>query len=294
MNRVINYQIDEENDGKTIARFLTDRQYSRQCLIRLKKTTDGILLNDEWAYVKAVLHTGDELKIQVQEEEDDNILPTVLPFPIIYEDEDLVVVDKPAGMPIHPSLKHYEHTLANAFAWYYQERGSKPVFRCINRLDRDTSGLTMIAKNYVSGAILYQEMMDRMIHREYLAVVEGADIEESGTVTLPIGRKNDSIIERVIDFEHGETAVTHYRVIKRMTDTTLLSLHLDTGRTHQIRVHMCAIGHPLVGDFLYNPGNHRMNRQALHSYRLSFTHPINGNIMEFTAPIPNDMKVIIE
>ena len=206
---------------------------------------------------------------------------------------DNLVIDKQAGMPIHPSLNNYYNSLANALAWYFEQQKKPFIFRCVNRLDRDTSGLTIIAKHVVSAAILSSMNARREIHREYRAIVRGHLTPESGVITAPLGRKDSSIIERTVDFDHGEKAVTYYQFLEEKNGHSLVSLRLGTGRTHQIRIHMKYIGFPLVGDYLYNPDMEYITRQALHSYRLTFLHPITGQKMDFTAPLPDDMKKIL-
>ena len=172
-------------------------------------------------------------------------------------------------MPVHPSQGHHENTLANALAYRFASRGEHFVFRAVNRLDRDTTGLLLIAKHKISGAFL-----------------------SAMTAKKEIPRKDGSTIERCIDMDHGEHAVTHYRCLDYRDDLgcSLVRLRLETGRTHQIRVHMKAIGHPLLGDFLYNPDYRFIGRQALHSYTVAFRHPITGEAMEFTAPMPEDFS----
>ncbi len=204
-----------------------------------------------------------------------------------------MVLDKPADMPIHPSMKNYENSLANGLAWYFASQNIPFVFRCINRLDRDTTGLTIIAKHMVSGGILSVMAARREISREYLAIVSGTGMPPEGTVDAPLGRKPGSAIERMVDFEHGERAVTHYRVLQEKNGCSLISLHLETGRTHQIRVHMKYLGYPLIGDFLYYPDKTLISRQALHSCRLEFSHPITGQPMVFTSPLPEDMQQVL-
>lgn len=294
MKRTFTYTISTEYNGHTLLSFLKDKHYSSQIITHLKRTENGILLNGKWGRVRDVLHTGDELTIRlIEEDSSGNIVSTNLPLSIVYEDEDLLVVNKTANMPIHPSQGNYDNTLANAVAYYYQQKNETFTYRCINRLDRDTTGLLIIAKHMYSGSLLSDMVARREIHREYLAIATG-EVPESGTIIAPIGRVDGSTIERHVNDEHGDYACTHYRRITYNNGYSLVSLKLETGRTHQIRVHMKHIGHPLPGDFLYNPDFSVIGRQALHSHKLSFKHPINGTNMEFTAELPQDMKVIIE
>lgn len=198
-------------------------------------------------------------------------------------------------MPIHPSINNHEKTLANAVMYYFREKGEAFVYRCVNRLDRDTSGLLILAKNMFSAAVLYRQSAERRIHREYLAIAAG-EIPEEGIIDAPIARAADSAIMRCVDFSCGERAVTHYRrlLYSKENDCSLLRIRLETGRTHQIRVHMKYIGHPLLGDFLYHPtAIEQMKRQALHSWSLAFTHPVTGKQMHFTALPPSDMQEIL-
>lgn len=290
MERYLQYFIDGEDAGSTVEQFLKSKSYSRQVLVQLKKTEEGILLNGRWAYTRDILKENDCLQIHLTEEEaSEQIEPVYLPFEVVYEDEDLMVINKPANMPVHPSVNNHDNTLANAVAYYNKERKEEFPYRCINRLDKNTTGLLIIAKNSLSAAGLYKQMRERQIHRTYLAVVKGW-IYEAGTIDKPIARKEDSAIERIVDEEHGEAAVTHYLPLDWGDDWTLLQCELETGRTHQIRVHMSFLGHPLPGDFLYNKEEAAdINRQPLHSWKLSFSHPITGEEMNFTQSIPTDM-----
>lgn len=293
MERILNYHITEDADSLRVEQYLRRRGFSYQNLTQLKKMPESILINGVWSYMRTPLHSGDILTVHIRETESSpNIPPVELPLDIVYEDEDIVVVNKPAGMPVHPSLNNYRNSLANALMYYYQQQDKPFIFRCTNRLDRDTSGLTVIAKHMVSSSILSSMTARHEIEREYLAVVRGSVTPSSGTIDAPIGRTGSSLIERKIDFEHGERAVTHYHVVKEENGHSLVSLILETGRTHQIRVHMKYIGFPLVGDYLYNPDMEYIQRQALHSCRLSFRHPITGKHMEFTADLPEDMDRI--
>lgn len=294
MDRCLTYDVPSEANGLRIEQYLHRQGYSRQARIQLKKFTDGVLLDGRPVFLTHRLLGGERLSVCLRESQPSpNIRPVCLPLSILYEDEDLLVVQKPAGMPIHPSLHNDENTLANALAWYYAHRGQTFVFRCCNRLDRDTSGLTIVAKNMLSAGILSERTALKEIRREYLGIARGSLPSSSGTIRAPLGRKPGSIIERVVDFERGERAVTHYRVLGEENGHSLIWLLLETGRTHQIRVHMQYLGFPLVGDYLYNPDREWIGRQALHAYRMSFAHPVTGRPMVFTAPLPQDMQRIL-
>ncbi len=250
MNRTIKYDIPKEFSGKTIEQFLRRKGYTNSGIVQLKKMHKSILVDGTWKRMRDVLNVGQQLVVYIKEEEVENkILPINLPFAITYEDEDVVVVNKPANMPIHPSIKNYDNTLANALMAYYE--GQNFVFRCVNRLDRDTTGLSIVAKHSVSAGILYQSMERREIHRIYYAIVEDkihGDLPDEGEMDFPIGRVSHSCIERMVDFENGEYAYTHFWTLWRGQNRALVKLKLGTGRTHQIRVHMSYIGHPLLGD----------------------------------------------
>ena len=294
MNRTISYDIDSHSEGLRVEQFLRRKGYSAQNLSTIKRMPESILVNGVHYYMEQTLKAGDRLLVRIQETESSrNIPPVCAPLSVVYEDEDLIVVNKPAGMPIHPSLNNYTNSLANALAWYYQQQGKPFIFRCCNRLDRDTSGLTVVAKHLVSGNILSTMTKKKEVRREYLAVVRGHIIPESGTISAPLARKGGTIIERVVDFDRGEPAVTHYHLVREANGHSLVSLQLETGRTHQIRIHLKHLGFPLVGDYLYNPDMEYISRQALHSFRLSFPHPITGEVMDFTAPLPEDMRNIL-
>lgn len=295
MNRNIDYIIDEDSAGLRVEQFLRRKRYSGQNLSEIKRMPKSILVNGVHYYMRQELSTGDHLQVRICETHNsEKIPPTKLPLDIIYEDEDLLVLNKPAGMPIHPSLNNYTNSIANALAYYFQSQGKPFIFRCCNRLDRDTSGLTIVSKHLVSGSILSDMTKYREVHREYLAIARGSVTPSEGTIQAPLGRKEGTIIERTVDWEHGEDAVTHYKVVKEANGHSLVSLRLETGRTHQIRIHMKYLGYPLIGDYLYNPDMEYMTRQALHSHHMEFTHPITGEHMSFTAPLPEDMARVMQ
>lgn len=291
MERIFEYQITAAEEGRKIGDFLREKGYSRHLLRQLKETEDGLLRNAQPTFTTVALKAGDRIRVRLlkKAEGSEAIMPAPLPFEIVYEDEDLLVVNKPADMPIHPSFQNHGNTLADALTWHYQQHGEDFVYRCINRLDRDTTGLLIVAKHLLSASILSDMVGKREIHREYLAIVKGIP-PENGTISAPIGRKKGSAILREVNFETGEPAVTHFARLEIRNGLSLVSLKLETGRTHQIRVHMGYIGCPLIGDYLYYPECSRISRQALHSHRLSFLHPITGKALSFTAPLPEDME----
>lgn len=294
MERKITYPVTEAEQGLRIEQFLRRRGYSAQNLARIKRMPKNILVNGVFCYLRQPLSAGDTLCVHIQETESSQHIPPVhIPLDINYEDEDLVVINKPAGMPIHPSMNNYTNSLANGLAWYYQQQGKSFIFRCCNRLDRDTSGLTVVAKHLVSASILSAMTKRKEVCREYLAITRGNIHPPSGTINAPLGRREGTIIERMVDWEKGEPAITHYRVLDNRNGHSLVSLRLETGRTHQIRIHMKYLGCPLIGDYLYNPDMEHIRRQALHSHRLSFPHPITGEKMAFEAQMPEDMRRVI-
>ena len=290
MERTITYKITDSGQNIRIDSFLRKHGYSMQNLTLLKKMPESILKNGEWSYMQTTLQAGDILTVRIQEETSSPNIPAVnLPIDIVYEDEDIIVINKAAGMPIHPSLNNSRNSRANALMWYYEQQNKPFIFRCTNRLDRDTSGLTVVAKHMVSSNILSSMTARHQIEREYLAIVRGHVTPFEGTINAPIGRTGSSLIERKIDFENGEHAITHYHTVFEKNGLSLVSLILETGRTHQIRVHMKHLGFPLIGDYLYNPDMELIDRQALHSHCLRFLHPITGRQMTFTADLPEDM-----
>lgn len=319
MKRIINYNITASDSGKTINEYLRSRYYPAKMLTYFRHAENSIQVNGNAVFMKTQLQIGDKLTVIYSEEDiSENIVPVKLDFKIVYEDDDILIVDKPADMPVHPAINNFHNTLANGIAFYFQEKSENFCFRCINRLDRNTSGLLIVAKHRLAAGILSDFMSRREISREYLALATGIFSEKNGTIDLPIGRISDSIIERQVDFENGQAAVTHYEVVDEYIPIgnthldnplacvavkescsinvptsavmeqpcSLLRIHLDTGRTHQIRVHMSYIGHPLVGDHMYNPNPGSMMRQALHSHKLEFLHPIALEKMSFTSPVP--------
>lgn len=229
-----------------------------------------------------------------------DVRPQQLPLNIVYEDDDLLVIDKEAGMVVHPAAGHYDDTLVNALLAHYPElRKFEAEMRpgIVHRLDKDTSGLLIVAKNLRTQAALVEQMQQHQVEKRYLALVEGLVSLDQGSIDAPIGRDPRHRQQMTITAQEGREARTHFRVQHRYARHTLLLLQLETGRTHQIRVHLKAIGHPVVGDPVYGSRHSRLQlplqRQFLHAYQLKFTHPITGKALEFTAPLPDDLQKIL-
>lgn len=289
MNRIFHYQITENEQGTTVLDFLRKKGFSRHILSSMKADKEALTRNGQRIGGREQLLAGDHFRVRLLETVDsDGIVPVSMPLSILYEDEDILVINKPADMPVHPSIGNYTNTLANGVAAYLDAKDEHSPFRCINRLDRDTSGTLILAKNAFSAAVLSTQMRNRQIRRTYLAVVEGIT-PPNGTISAPISRVDDSVIERHVDFLHGEPAVTHYERLEVKNEHSLLEIHLETGRTHQIRVHMGYIGHPLPADYLYHPVYDCFKRQPLHSLQLEFRHPVTDKPMCLLAPVSEDM-----
>ena len=289
MNRIFHYQITENEQGTTVLDFLRKKGFSRHILSSMKADKEALTRNGQRIGGREKLLAGDHFRVRLLETVDsDRIVPVLMPLSILYEDKDILVINKPADMPVHPSIGNYTNTLANGVAAYLDAKNEHSPFRCINRLDRDTSGALILAKNAFSAAVLSTQMRNRQIRRTYLAVVEGIT-PPNGTISAPISRVDDSVIERHVDFLHGEPAVTHYERLETKNEHSLLEIHLETGRTHQIRVHMGYIGHPLPADYLYHPEYDCFKRQPLHSLQLEFRHPVTDKSMCLLAPVPEDM-----
>ena len=221
------------------------------------------------------------------EEDNSNIVPTQMKLDIIYEDEWLIVINKSAGIPVHPSMLHYTDSLSNGIRFYFDSIGLKKKIRPVNRLDLNTSGLVVFAKcEYIQEQLSAQMQTDNF-KKEYICLVEGYLNEKSGIIDLPISRKPGSIIERCVSHD-GQKSITKFTVLKEFDNYSLVKCILKTGRTHQIRVHFSYIGHPLLGDTLYGHSSNLINRQALHSYRISFIHPVTKHVLSFETPVPED------
>lgn len=283
------YIINEKQDKLLLRDFFKlELLLTSRLITHLKSKENGILVNGNRVNVDFILNKNDILELDFSDEEKDineHLVKSNIPLDIIYEDENMTVVNKPSNMPTHQSLNHYEDTLSNALAFRYSERPY--VFRAINRLDKDTSGVVLTANNRYFADILSKKMKNGKMKKEYIAIVFGKT-DSKGTINAPISRKADSIIERIIS-ETGDEAITEYETLCSCDDISVLIVRPITGRTHQIRVHMKHIGHPIIGDSLYFEKSPFINRQALHAYKLKIE-----DIGEFTAKIPDDMRNLIE
>ena len=297
MLRIFDYIIPHFDRPITVLNFLKQQGYSHAILVHLKKTPEGILRNGKWEYVNALLDEGDHLRIVLSEPEGSpGIQPISHPLTICYEDEDILVVNKPSGMPVHPSQGHYENTLANAVCGYFHEQGIPYTFRCVNRLDRDTSGVCLVANSRRSAYILCEQMKDRGMEKKYLALLDGViDADNSEKIIKNyIKRKEGSTMMREVSTDSdGDISETHYRLFAKGKRYSAVIAEPKTGRTHQLRVHFSHIGYPIAGDTMYGSANEKITRQALHAFELTFTHPYTTEQMTFRAPVPDDMLALM-
>jgi 23S rRNA pseudouridine1911/1915/1917 synthase len=289
----LQWEISAQQSGKMIREFLKENDISKTALTDIKFAGGFITVNDTEVTVRYELKEGDVLKVGFPEESPSKGMKGEdLPLDIIYEDGYVLVVNKPAGMSTIPSREHPSGSLANRLIGYYQRIGLMSTTHIVTRLDRDTSGIVLIAKHRHVHHLFSQQQRSREIHRMYEAFAEGVLKQDIGTIEMPIARRKESIIEREVN-EDGQYACTHYKVISRKKGFTHLRLKLETGRTHQIRVHLSWLGHPLVGDELYGGRRGFLNRQALHCSSLSFFHPFLQKTLSFEEPLPEDMRCLL-
>lgn len=289
----LSYQIDKDEHYDNVLHVLKEQFFLSDRLITKLKKANKIYLNDLQTYTKKSLTVGDTVSVLIDFEEDNsNIVASNIPLNIIYEDDYLLVLNKPANIAIHPSILHFDNSLSNGVKFYFDKLGLKKKIRIVNRLDRNTSGIVIFAKNEYIQECLIKQMKTNEFKKEYLAIAKGILESKSGTLNFPIARKEGSIIERTVTSD-GDSAITHYDVVKEFNNLSLVHIVLETGRTHQIRVHFSHIGHPILGDTLYGSPSELINRQALHSYKLTFIHPVTKKVLSLEAPLPNDIKNII-
>lgn len=289
----LSYQIDKDEHYDNVLHVLKEQFLLSDRLITKLKKANKIYLNDLQTYTKKSVTVGDTVSVLIDFEEDNsNIVASNIPLNIIYEDDYLLVINKPANIAIHPSILHFDNSLSNGVKFYFDKLGLKKKIRIVNRLDRNTSGIVVFAKNEYIQECLIKQMKTKELKKEYLAIAKGVLESKSGTLNFPIARKEGSIIERTVSSD-GDSAITHYDVVKEFNNLSLVHIVLETGRTHQIRVHFSHIGHPILGDTLYGSPSELINRQALHSYKLTFIHPVTKKVLSLEVPLPNDIKNII-
>ncbi len=285
---VIVYDAEYDDDGKTLKQVLKEKlDFSSRLLSKLKQSKT-VFINEQYSKYHEIIKEGNQIKV-VMKEEPDCFVPQNINLEIVYEDVDLVLINKQPGIVTHPTKSHPDNTIANAARWYLTNKGVDCKIRFVNRLDMDTSGLLIIAKNPYSHHILSKQMQQNRIEKKYSAFVWGIIEKDSGKIEAPVYLPSNDSIKRVID-QKGQQSLTEFRVLKRYKNATMLEINLVTGRTHQIRVHMSHLGHPLIGDSLYGTDDdHLINRQALHASYLSFLQPRYKNIVQVEASLPDDL-----
>lgn len=286
------YIIDSLDAGTTLEHFLRHKkQFSRRSIVAMKKCR-GAIINGSASHMKAILKEHDIVEVHIEDSESETIFPEQMELNIVYEDDDIIVINKPSNMPVHPTRKHIMGTLANGLVYYWMGKGEAIKIRPINRLDKDTSGLVVFAKNAHIQHLLSFCIGKEEFKKEYIAIVHGRVEPAEGTINQPIAREVEKAMKRIVH-ESGDHAVTHYKTVGVLEDYSVIRLVLETGRTHQIRVHMAYAGHPLLGDTLYGGNTELISRQALHAGRITMLHPISKEWHSFEAPIPEDMRALI-
>ena len=290
---ILEYIVKENDPYQTIRNVVKEEFLISQKLTAKLKRNQRILLNNSPMYLDKKVQAGDIIRIQIDfYEGTPNIVPTKMNLDILYEDESFLIINKPPKMAVHPSNLHYENSLANGVRYYYDSKNSSIRIHLVNRLDKNTSGIVIFAKNEYIQENLIRQMKNKAFQKEYLAILTGKLTDSKGTIDAPIARKEGSIIERIVS-PSGENAITHFELMQYINNNSFVKFFLETGRTHQIRVHSKYIGHPILGDTLYGEESNLIDRQALHSYFVSFIHPITKQKFSITCPIPEDMKKII-
>jgi 23S rRNA pseudouridine1911/1915/1917 synthase len=287
------HTVTPEEAGRSVEEIMTGTlEISRRMIQKLTRSK-GLQLNGKPAFLAKKVRTGDVVRAALSFAEVAGLEPVQMDLDIIYEDDDLLVLNKPPFLLVHPINPSQTGTLSHGIAWHFQEQGLHAKVRPVHRIDRDTSGLLVVAKTAFAHQHLDRQLRERELKREYIAFASGVIAEERGTIDAPIGKNKANPTLRAVRPNAGEHALTRYAVVETYEHATLLQLELDTGRTHQIRVHMTHVGHPLIGDRQYgNVGTRLIKRQALHAHRLSCTHPGTGEELVFEAPLPDDLVAL--
>jgi 23S rRNA pseudouridine1911/1915/1917 synthase len=288
--RYLDFTVTPEEEGRRVDAILRHHGLSTSAVRRAKHRPRGLLVDGEDIYTSYPVHAGQTVSILADDKAPSDIVPFDGPLDIRWEDDDLLVVDKPAGLTVHPCAGNWEDSLGARLVAYYRRIGLSAGFHPVHRLDKGTSGLMVVAKHPAAQHALTSALHSGSFYREYLAVCEGTPAPPSGVIDAPLGRSEDSFLRQVVRPD-GKPARTHYEILRPGSPFSLMRLVLDTGRTHQIRVHMAYLGHPLAGDFLYGTERPELiSRPALHSARLALTQPFTGERLVFTSPLPPDMS----
>lgn len=288
-------KVDKNFEGRKIREFLKEKMGLSSRLIKGASIDKRILVNNNPVKMNYVLKENDEIVINLAKKESQNITPEKIDLDIVYEDKDIIVINKSPNMVVHPTKRYQSGTLANGLLYYFKESNQDCIVRLVSRLDMDTSGLIIVAKNQYAHSELSNQMQNNNVEKRYLALVHGHFSEKEGTIDLPIYRPEiEGVMARVID-ERGQRSITHYKVIESYKDAELVECLLETGRTHQIRVHMNYIGYPVVNDPVYGKRSLINNKgQCLHAKQLGFIHPTTNEYLEFDSELPQKMMDIIE
>jgi RluA family pseudouridine synthase len=292
----LEYTVMEEDAGLTVEQVIREKMNVSGRMLQRLTRSKGIRLNRKPPYLQRQVKPGDRVAVRVTDKRTKHEATSTqadIPVDVLYEDDHLLIVNKPAGIMVHPVHREDTETLVHALLGYFRSKGEQAGVHPVHRLDKQTSGAVLVAKSSYGHQLADRLLRDGGIHREYLAVLGGQLEQERGTVDAPIGRDPRHPTRRRVT-EQGEPAVTHFEVVARSAETTLVRVRLETGRTHQIRVHFQHIGHPLLGDALYGGNRRRFPRQALHAYRLRFTHPLSSAEVEVKAGLPQDLASLIE
>lgn len=288
------YRVKEQYDNLKLRDYLKHYENLSSRMIKSAGIQKRIKVNGKVEKLNYIVKLGDEISFNITKEESQNIMPEPMDLDIVFEDMDLIVVNKSPNMVVHPTKSHPYGTLANGLMYHFKETNQNCIVRLVSRLDMDTSGLIMIGKNQHAHMVLSRDMQENKVVKEYLAIIHGNLENKSGTIDLPIGRRTEDSIKREV-LEEGQRSITHYEVLESYPKGDLVRLRLETGRTHQIRVHLSHLGHPIFGDVLYGEEEKELiDRQALHAYRLEILHPKTREKLELQCDLPKDMKNLIE
>ncbi len=295
MSAILTYTATGRDNGKTVETICKREFNISSSLLTFLKLNGRLKINEKICRSVDIISPCDVLTVDVSENEaSSHIVSSKMDIDIVYEDDYIIAINKPRNLCVHPSIGNFDNTLANGVMYYLREKGENYNFHAVNRIDKDTSGLCIIAKNRFSHGVLSEQIKSKKFKRKYMAIIEGTPYNKNGIIDKPIRRESESIIKRIVAPD-GQRAVTYYTVLKSGKVYSLVDIFLETGRTHQIRVHFSDMGHPLLGDWLYgNEDKARFCGHLLHAYYAEFYHPATKNLMKLNLPLPPDMENIID